>query len=47
VQDKATYTQPHQYTEGIDLVVVNGQVVAADGKSTGARPGKVLRHQIQ
>ncbi len=43
VQDKATYQQPHQYSEGFDLVVVNGVVVVEDGKVSGARPGKVLR----
>jgi N-acyl-D-amino-acid deacylase len=43
VQDKATYQQPHQYSEGFDLVVVNGVVVVDGGKVTGARPGKVLR----
>jgi len=45
VQDKATYTQPHQYSEGFDLVLVNGQVVVDGGKATGARPGQVLRHR--
>jgi len=43
VQDKATYQQPHQYSEGFDLVVVNGVVVVDGGKVTGSRPGKVLR----
>ncbi len=45
VQDKATYQKPHQYSEGFDLVVVNGVVVVEDGKVTGAHPGKVLRHR--
>jgi N-acyl-D-amino-acid deacylase len=43
VQDKATYPQPHQYSEGFDLVLVNGVAVIEGGKLTGARPGKVLR----
>ena len=43
VQDKATYQQPHQYTEGFDLVLVNGVPVVENGKVSGARPGKILR----
>lgn len=43
VQDKATFENPHQYSEGFDLVVVNGQPVVEDDKLTGARPGRILR----
>ena len=45
VQDKATYQQPHQFSEGFDLVLVNGQAVVENGKLTGARPGRILRRQ--
>ncbi len=45
VADRATYTNPFQYSEGIEYVIVNGQVVLEKGKHTGARPGKALRHQ--
>ena len=45
VQDKATFQQPHQYTEGFDTVLVNGVVMVEDGKLTDARAGKVLRRQ--
>ena len=44
VIDRATYTEPFQYNEGIQYVVVNGQVVLDDGQHTGARPGRALRH---
>lgn len=43
VQDKATFQQPHQFSEGFDLVLVNGVAVVDNGKLTGARPGRVLR----
>ena len=43
VADKATFEQPFQYPVGIDIVIVNGQVVLDEGKHTNARPGKVLR----
>jgi N-acyl-D-amino-acid deacylase len=47
VEDKATYTQPHQFSQGFDLVLVNGQIVVEEGKLTGARPGKIVRHTSQ
>ena len=47
VQDKATYQQPHQYTEGFDYVVVNGVLMIDDGKFTEARSGRVLRRKPQ
>ncbi len=42
VADKATFEKPHQYAEGFEAVIVNGEVVVAAGKHSGARPGKVL-----
>jgi N-acyl-D-aspartate/D-glutamate deacylase len=44
VIDRATYTEPFHYPEGIEYVIVNGQVVLEHGKHTGARPGRALRH---
>jgi N-acyl-D-amino-acid deacylase len=44
VQDKSTYAQPHQYSQGFDFVLVNGRIVVAEGKLTAARPGQTLRH---
>jgi N-acyl-D-aspartate/D-glutamate deacylase len=43
--DKATYTEPFHYPQGIRYVVVNGQVVLDSGKHTGARPGRALRRK--
>ena len=40
--DLATFEKPHQYAEGVSLVLVNGQVVFDDGAMTAARPGRVL-----
>ena len=42
VRDLATFDQPHQYAEGVALVVVNGEVVFENGAMTGKRPGRVL-----
>jgi N-acyl-D-amino-acid deacylase len=44
VRDRATFSEPHQYPEGIPHVLVNGVVVLQDGNLTTARPGRVLRH---
>ncbi|MFC1931083.1 amidohydrolase family protein [Chloroflexota bacterium] len=43
VHARATHRQPKQYPVGIDYVIVNGIIVAAHGKHTGALPGRALR----
>ena len=43
VIDKATFENPHQYSEGIQLVLVNGQPVWREGTFAGNLPGRVLR----
>lgn len=43
IQDRATFTEPHQYPEGIPYVIVNGQIVVNSGEHTGAMPGKIIR----
>ena len=43
VADRATWSDPHQFPAGIDLVVVNGAVTVRDGEHTGALAGRVLR----
>ncbi len=35
---------PHEYPEGVDWVFVNGEVAVEDGRPTGTRAGRVLRH---
>jgi len=41
--DKADFTNPHQYPEGIYLVLVNGTVAVRESQLTGAGRGEVLR----
>ena len=43
VDETATFAKPIQPANGIDTVVVNGQVAWRDGKTGGARSGRVLR----
>jgi len=45
VEDKATFARPHQYSQGFDIVVVNGKIMVDDGKLTTARAGQTLRHR--
>ena len=43
ITDKATFENPHQYSEGISLVLVNGMPVWENNKFTGNLPGRVIR----
>ena len=43
IGERATYDNPHQLSTGVAWVVVNGVPVVANGKPTGAKPGRVLR----
>jgi len=45
IKDRATYEEPFRYAEGIEYVIVNGQVVLNREKHTGAKPGRALRHK--
>ncbi|PZX60808.1 N-acyl-D-amino-acid deacylase [Hydrotalea sandarakina] len=42
--DKATYDSPHQYSEGVQYVIVNGAVTLQNGKHTGVRNGVTLKN---
>ena len=41
--DRATYEKPFQYGDGIEYVIVNGQMILDRGKHTTAHPGQALR----
>ena len=43
VLDRATFEDPHQYSEGMRYVLVNGELVLDDGAITDRRPGRGLR----
>ena len=43
IQDHATFSEPHQFSEGVHYVLVNGSLVLRDGEPTGATPGRVVR----
>ena len=41
--DRSTFTDPHQYSEGIEYVIVNGKIAVNNGKHTGVTNGRILR----
>ena len=47
VRDAATFERPTTPAEGIELVMVNGQIAWRDGRPTEARAGRVLRRQAE
>lgn len=47
VKDRATWTNPHQYPEGIEYVLVNGEMVIKQGSHTGKLPGKIIKKEIK
>lgn len=43
IRDRATFTDPHQYSVGIEHLLVNGVPVIRSGGLTGAKPGRWIR----
>ena len=43
VTGRATFDRPRQYPKGISQVLINGEFVVRDNKTTGATPGKTIR----
>ncbi len=41
--DLATYENPHQYSQGIDKVIISGAVVIDQGKHTGRMMGQIIK----
>jgi len=44
VRSNATYDEPRRYPDGVEHVIVNGELVVDAGQHTGATPGRALRH---
>ena len=44
VRSTATIDEPRSFPEGIEHVLVAGELVVEGGRHTGARPGRTLRH---
>jgi N-acyl-D-amino-acid deacylase len=44
VRSNATYDEPRRFPDGIDRVIVNGELVVDGGSHTGRTPGRALRN---
>jgi len=42
IAERATFIEPHQYSIGVEQVLIGGRFVLRDGKLTGEMPGKPL-----
>lgn len=40
--DQSTFSQPHQYNQGLEYVIVNGEIVVEHNQHTGKRPGRII-----
>lgn len=43
IKDHSTFAEPHQFSTGMEHVIINGEQVLKYGEHTGALPGKVVR----
>ena len=41
--DRSTFTEHHQYSEGVEYVIVNGKIAVNNSKHTGITNGRILR----
>lgn len=41
-----TWTDPHQFPEGIEYVQVNGEIAVNKGEQTDLLPGKILKKNL-
>lgn len=46
IRDNFSLTNPAQYAEGVEYVIVNGRLVLDRGRHTGDLPGKILRRGL-
>ena len=47
IADRATYADPHQYSVGIQHLLVNGVPVIRDGGLTGEKPGRWIKGPVR
>ncbi len=43
--DNATFQNPHQYPEGIEYVIVNGEIIVEKNRHTGQLPGMIIKRK--
>ncbi|HUW86968.1 MAG TPA: D-aminoacylase [Candidatus Paceibacterota bacterium] len=47
ILDTATFEDPHQFAIGVKYVLVNGELIIAEGQDTGVAAGRVLKRGIR
>jgi N-acyl-D-aspartate/D-glutamate deacylase len=43
IRDRSTFSEPHQYPEGISHVIINGAITIAKAQHTGALNGEIIK----
>jgi len=43
IKIRTSISNPHQYSEGVKYLLINGKIVLDNGEYTGALPGKILK----
>ena len=46
ISDEATFKNPHQYSKGVEHVLVNGILVLENNKRNGKTPGRLIRTNL-
>ncbi|MGG5404747.1 N-acyl-D-amino-acid deacylase family protein [Clostridioides difficile] len=46
IEDKATYSNPKQYTVGVEYVLVNGKIALSEGKQTDVCAGRIIKNPL-
>ena len=46
ISDEATFKKPHQYSRGVEHVIVNGVFVVENNKRTKNTPGRLIRSTV-
>ena len=46
ISDEATFKKPHQYSRGVEHVIVNGVFVVENNKRTKKTPGRLIRSNV-
>jgi len=43
IMTESSISQPHQYSKGVEYLIINGQIILDHGKWNGTLSGKVLK----
>jgi N-acyl-D-amino-acid deacylase len=46
-RDRSDFTDPHQYCDGVEAIIVNGVLTVYRGNHTGKRGGRILQREVR